>query len=83
MAGVLALAPLGVIDADSVVGVVPGGVAVVAVCEVALSVVLSVMPVVRSLQALLWFTSLMWLMLLVVRVGLCVGGQWLVFGGVQ
>ena len=44
--------------------------------------VLSVMPVVRSLRALLWFTaSLMLLMLLVVGVGLRVGGQWLVFGG--
>ena len=54
----------------------------VAVAEVALSVVLSVMPVVGSLRALLWFTaSLMWLMLRVVGVGLCVGGQWLVFGG--
>ena len=40
-----------------------------------------VMPVVRSLRALLWFTaSLMLLMLLVVGVGLCVGGQWPVFG---
>ena len=53
----------------------------VAVAEVALSVVLSVMPVVRSLRALLWFTaSLMLLMLLVVGVGLCVGCQWPVFG---
>ena len=53
----------------------------VAVAEVALSVVLSMMPVVRSLRALLWFTaSLMLLMLLVVGVGLCVGGQWPVFG---
>ena len=43
---------------------------------------LSVMPGVRSLRALLWLmASLMWLMLLVVGVGLCVGGQWLVFGG--
>ena len=42
----------------------------------------SVMPVVRSLRALLWFTaSLMLLMLLVVGVGLCVGCQWPVFGG--
>ena len=49
--------------------------------EVALSVAVSVMPVVRSLRALLWFTaSLMLLMLLVVGVGLCVGGQWPVFG---
>ena len=54
----------------------------VVVAEVALSVVLSVMPVVRSLRALPWFTaSLMLLMLLVVGVGLCVGGQWPVFGG--
>ena len=37
----------------------------------------SVMPVVRLLRALLWFTvSLMLLMLLVVGVGLCVGAQW-------
>ena len=50
----------------------------VAVGEVALSVVPSVMPVVRSLRALLWFmASLMLLMLLVVGVGLCVGCQWL------
>ena len=48
----------------------------VAVGEVALSVVLSVMPVVRSLPALLWFmASLILLMLLVVGVGLCVGPQ--------
>ena len=54
----------------------------VVVAEVALSVAVSVMPVVRSLRALLWFTaSLMLLMLLVVGVGLCVGGQWPVFGG--
>ena len=54
----------------------------VIVAEVALSVAVSVMPVVRSLRALLWFTaSLMLLMLLVVGVGLCVGGQWPVFGG--
>ena len=40
------------------------------------------MPVARSSRALLWFTtSLMLLMLLVVGVGLCVGGQWPVFGG--
>ena len=45
----------------------------VAVGEVALSVVPSVMPVERSLRALLWFTaSLMLLMLLVVGVGLSV-----------
>ena len=53
----------------------------VALGEVALSVVPSVMPVVRSLRALLWFTaSLMLLMPLVVGVGLCVGRQWPVFG---
>ena len=51
----------------------------VVVAEVALSVAVSVMPVVRSL---LWFTaSLMLLMLLLVGVGLCVGGQWPVFWG--
>ena len=50
----------------------------VAVGEVALPVVPSVMPVVKSLRALPWFTaSLMLLMLLVVAVGLCVGCQWL------
>ena len=50
--------------------------------EVALSVVLLVIPVVRSFRWMLWFgASLMWLMLRVVGVGLCVGGQWLVFGG--
>ena len=50
----------------------------VAVGEVALPVAPSVVPVVRSLRALLWFTvSLMLLMLLVVGVGLCVGCQWL------
>ena len=51
----------------------------VVVAEVALSVAVSVMPVVKSLRALLWFTaSLMLLMLLVVGVGLCsgVGGGW-------
>ena len=54
----------------------------VAVAEVALSAVVSVTPVVRSLRAVLWFTVfLMLLMLLVVGVGLCVGGQWPVFGG--
>ena len=54
----------------------------VVVAEVALSVAVSVMPVVRSLRALLWFTpSLMLLMMLPVGVGLCVGGQWPVFGG--
>ena len=50
----------------------------VAVAEVALSVAL----VARPLRALLRFTaSLMLLMLLIVDVGPCVGGQWLVFGG--
>ena len=54
----------------------------VVVAEVALSVAVSVMAVVRSLRALLWFmASLMLLMLLVVGVGLCVVGQWPVFGG--
>ena len=54
----------------------------VVVAEVALSVAVLVMLVARSLRALLWFmTSLMLLMLLVVGVGLCVGGQWPVFGG--
>ena len=54
----------------------------VVVPDVALSVVLSVMPVVRSLRALLWFTAfLMLLMLPVVGVGLYVGGQWRVAGG--
>ena len=54
----------------------------VAVGEVALSVVPSVMLVVRSLRAVLWFmASLMLLILLVVGVGLCVGCQWPVFGG--
>ena len=54
----------------------------VTVGEVALSVVPTVMPVVRSFRALLWFTaSLMLLMLLVVGVDLCVGGQWPLFGG--
>ena len=54
----------------------------VAVAEVALSVVVSVTAVVRSLRALLWFmASLMLLMLLLVGVGLCSVGQWPVFGG--
>ena len=54
----------------------------VAVGEVALSMVPSVMPVVMSLRALLWFTaSLMLLNLLKVGAGLCVGCQWPVFGG--
>ena len=48
----------------------------VVVAEAALSVAVSVIPVVRSLWALLWFTaSLTLLKLLVVGVGLCVGGQ--------
>ena len=52
----------------------------VVVAEVLLSVAVSVMPVVRSLWALLWFTaSLTLLMLLVVGVGLCVGCQRPVF----
>ena len=54
----------------------------VVVAEVALSVAVSVMPVVKSLRALLWFTpTLMLLMLLVVGVGLCsgVGGGWLLW----
>ena len=50
----------------------------VGVGEVALPVVPAVMPVVRSLQSLSWFSaSLMLLMLLVAGVGLCVGCQWL------
>ena len=53
----------------------------VVVAEVARSVAVAVMPVVTSLRVLLWFTpSLMLLMLLVVGVCLCVGGQWPVFG---
>ena len=49
----------------------------VAVAEVALSL----MPVARSLRALLWFAaSPMMLMLLMVGVGPCAGRQWLVFG---
>ena len=75
------LGPLGVLAAD---GVSPGcgmwdpGTLGVAVGEVALPVAPSVMPVVSSLRALLWFTvSLMLLMLLVVGVGLCVGCLWL------
>ena len=54
----------------------------VAVAEVALSVVVSVTPMVRSLRALVWCTaSPMLPMLLVVGVGLCLGGRWPVFGG--
>ena len=80
LAGVLALAPL-----ESLLLMVSYRVVSswwllltlrVAVGEVALSVVPSVMPVVKSLRALLWITaSLMLLMPLVVGVGLCVGGQ--------
>ena len=74
---------LGVVDAD---GVVPGGVAVTlwfVVAEAALPVAVSVMSVMRSLWAPLWFTaSQMLLMLLVVGVGPCVGGQRLVFRAV-
>ena len=85
LAGVLALAPLvSLLLMPSYRVVSPWWLSLtlrVAVGEVALSVVPSVMPVVRSLRALLWFTaSLMLLMLLVVGVGLCVGCQWPVFG---
>ena len=85
LAGVLALAPLqSLLPMASYRVVSPWWLSLtlrVVVAEVALSVVLSVMPVVRLLRALLWFTaSLMLLMLLVVGVGLCVGGQWPVFG---
>ena len=85
LAGVLALAPLvSLLPMVSYRVVSPWWLSLtlrVAVGEVALSVVPSVMPVVRSLRVLLWFTaSLMLLMLLVVGVGLCVGSQWLVFG---
>ena len=97
LAGVLALAVsavpvvrtlLGVLDADDLQAlyrvVSPWWLSFtfwVAVAEVALSVVLLMMPVARLLRALLRFTaSLMLLMLLVVGVGPCVGGQWLVFG---
>ena len=85
LAGVLALAPLvSLLPMVSYRVVSPWWLSLtlrVAVSEVALSVVPSVMPVVRSLWALLWFTaSLMLLMLLVVGVGLCVGCQWPVFG---
>ena len=51
--------------------------------EAALLVSVSVMSVVRSLWAPLWFTaSRTLLMLVVVGVGLCVGGQRLVFRAV-
>ena len=54
----------------------------VVVAEAALSVAVSMMPVVKSLWASLWFTaSRTLLMLLAVGVGLCVGGQRLVFRG--
>ena len=86
LAGVLALAPLvSLLPMVSYQVVSPWWLSLtlrVAFGEVALSVVPSVMPVVRSLGALLWFTaSLMLLMLLVVGVGLCTGCQWPVFGG--
>ena len=51
--------------------------------EAVLPVSVSVMPVLRSLWASLWFsTSQTLLMLVVVGVGLCVGGQRLVFRAV-
>ena len=86
LAGVLALAPLvSLLPMVSYRVVSPSWLSLtrwVAVREVALLVVPSMMPTVRSLRALLWFTaSLMLLMLLVVGVGLCVGCQWPVFGG--
>ena len=76
LAGVLALAPLVLLLLMVSYRVVsPWWLSLtlrVAVGEVALSVVPSVMPLVRSLRALLWFTvSLMLLKLLVVFVGLC------------
>ena len=85
LAGVLALAPLVLLlPMVSYRVVSPWWLLLtlrVAVGEVALSVVPSVMPLVRSLRALLWFTaSLMLLMLLVVGLSLCVGCQWPVFG---
>ena len=86
LAGVLAVAPLVSLLPMVLYRVVspwwPSLTLRVAVGEVALSVVPSLMPLVRSLWALLWFTaSLMLLMLLVVGVGLCVGCQWPVYGG--
>ena len=86
LAGVLALAPLvSLLPMVSYRLVSPWWLSLmlrVAFCDVALSLVPSVMPVVRSLRVLLLFTaSLMVLMLLVVGVGLCVGCQWPVFGG--
>ena len=51
--------------------------------EAVLPVSVSVMPVVRSLWASLWFSaSRTLLMLVVVGVGLCVGGQRLAFRAV-
>ena len=80
--GMLALAPLvSLLPMVSYRVVLPWWLSLtlrVAVGEVALSVVPSVMPVVRSLRVLL--LSLMLLMPLVVGVGLCVGCQWPVFG---
>ena len=78
LAGVLALAPsVSLLPMVSYRVVSPWWLSLtlrVAVGEVALSVVPSMMPVERFLRALLWFTaSLMFLMLLVVGVGLCVG----------
>ena len=86
LAGVLALAPLvSLLPMVSYRVVLPWWLLLtlrVVVGEVALSVVPSVMPVVRWSRALLWFTgSLMLLMLLVFGVGPCVGCQWPVFGG--
>ena len=86
LAGVLALAPLvSLLPMVSYQVVSPWWLSLtlrIAVGEVALLVVPSMMPVVRSLRALLWFTaSLMLLMLLVAGVGLCVGCQWPVSGG--
>ena len=78
LAGVLALAPLAsLLLMVSYRVVSPWWLSLtlrVAVVEVALSVVPSVMPVVRSLRALLWFTaSLMLLMLFVVGCNMVVG----------
>ena len=86
LAGVLALAPLvSLLPMMSYRMVSPWWLWLtlrVAVGGVAVSMVPSVMPVVRPVRALLWFTaSPMLLMLLVVDVGLCVGCQWPVFGG--
>ena len=86
LVGVLALAPLvSLLPMVSYRVVSPWWLSLtlrVAIGEVRLSVVPSVMPVVRSLRALLWFTApLMLLMLLLVGVDLCVGCQWPVFWG--